>query len=423
MPKVELTDRFLRSAKPAAGSRQTEYFDAIVKGLSSMASTGGARTFYLHYTRRADNRRARIKLGTYPEMTLAKARETARSVRGKIGEGNDPAADKRAQAASLTVRDLVENYVARHASTKRSGDAIARRLRRNVSDLIGDVKLSELHRRDLTRCIDAVKDRGSPIAANRVFSGIRTMIRWAHARGDLDQNLTESMRRPTETEVQRDRVLSTNEIVIVWAELPKADMWEATRRILLLCLITGQRVGEVAGIRRDELNLEACLWTIPSTRTKNGQEHRVPLSNMAAGIIIDQIAAVDALDRRKEREPSAWIFPGPGGWAPITGPAIAKAVKRQEKGGTILGVASWTPHDLRRTVATHMEEFGISPFVVGHVLNHVSAVRSTITSQVYARYDYAREKREALNQWAVRLEALVGGERDKVVPLHHAVAS
>jgi integrase len=134
-------------------------------------------------------------------------------------------------------------------------------------------------------------------------------------------------------------------------------------------------------------------------------------------IIQEQMAEADALAARKGREPSQWIFPGPGARAAITGPAVAKAVKRQEVvaddgTATILGIAPFTPHDLRRTAATHMEELGISPFVVGHVLNHVSMTKSTITSRVYARYDYAKEKREALDLWAERLTGILTGGAD-----------
>src|SRR5690606_13625982 len=98
------------------------------------------------------------------------------------------------------------------------------------------------------------------------------------------------------------------------------------------------------------------------------------LSGLALSLIREQIADADALAARKEREASPWLFPGPGARGAITGPAVAKAVKRQEVVGddgsvTTLGVPPFTPHDLRRTMATHMEEVGISPFVVGHVLN------------------------------------------------------
>jgi hypothetical protein len=115
----------------------------------------------------------------------------------------------RAEQVSFHVRDLVENYVIRHAATQRSGRAIARRLRKNVSGVIGDLTLAKLHRRDLTRCIDAVKDRGATVEANRVFEDLRAMVRWARGRGDLDENLMEGMRRPTEP-VVRDRVLTAD---------------------------------------------------------------------------------------------------------------------------------------------------------------------------------------------------------------------
>jgi len=160
MPVVTLTDRFIRTAKPQAGSRQTDYFDEVTKGLSLCASGGGATVFFLHYTRPRDGKRARMKLGAYPDISLADAREKARAGRAAVSEGKDPLAERRADEASLRVTDLVENYIARHAAAQRSGDEIARRLRKNVANVIGHVKLAQLHRRDLTRCIEAVKDRG-----------------------------------------------------------------------------------------------------------------------------------------------------------------------------------------------------------------------------------------------------------------------
>ncbi|MBA3446753.1 MAG: tyrosine-type recombinase/integrase [Pseudaminobacter sp.] len=417
MPRAELTDRFCQSAKAIDG-KQTDYFDSIVKGLILRASPAGTKAFFLMYSKPGDGKRARMKLGRYPELKLVKAREKARDARGGIGEGEDPIADRKALAASQTVGDLVENYVARHASTKRSGDEIARRLRKNVKDIIGAVKLADLHRRDLTRCIDAVKDRGAHVEANRLFEDMRAMVRWARGRGDLDQNLVEGMRKPTVT-TERDRVLTADEIKTMWTALADADMRESTRRILRLCLVTGQRVGEVAGMTRAELDLTHGLWTIPAARSKNKREHSVPLSDMAVEIIRDQLVDADELAGRKERAVPPFVFPGPGGRATVTGASIPKAVKRLEKaakGGAtvIMGIAPWTPHDLRRSAATHLEEIGISPFVIGHVLNHVSMTKASITSRVYARYDYAREKREALELWANRLAGIIDGGADIV---------
>ncbi|RUX97154.1 MULTISPECIES: site-specific integrase [unclassified Mesorhizobium] len=412
MPTVELTDKFIQAAKCLSG-RKTDYFDTIVKGLVLRASSGGQKTWYAVYGPPA--KRQWLKLGTYPEIPLGTekgARQRAKDTRARVGDGGDPVADKKALAASQTVADLVENYVARRASTKRSADEIARRLRKNVKDVIGDVKLAELHRRDLTKCIDAVKDRGAHVEANRVFEDLRAMVRWARGRGDLDENLAEGMSKPTET-AERDRVLPADEIKTMWAALPEADMRESTRRIIRLCLITAQRVGEVAGMMVDELELDTAVWTIPPERSKNKREHVVPLSAMAVATIREQLADVKALAERKGREVPVFVFPGPGARAPVTGSSIPKAIKREEvtKRGltTIMGIAPWTPHDLRRSAATGMEELGISPFIVGHVLNHVSATRASITSKVYARYSYDKEKRHALDLWADRLTGLVAG--------------
>lgn len=397
MPKVELTDKFCQSAKVIEG-RKTDYFDITVRGLCLRASAGGAKSFFLVYSK-PDGSRAWLKLGDYapPEFGLAKARKKAKGTRVEIGDGVDPVAERKALAAGQTVADLVENYISRQASTKRSVDEIARRLRKNVKDEIGTIKLANLHRRDITACLDKVKDRGATVEANRVFEDVRAMVRWARGRGDLDQNLTEGMKRPTET-TERDRVLTPDEIRTLWNTLPDADMRESTRRILRLCLVTGQRVGEVSGMTREELDLEKAVWTIPAPRAKNGREHSVPLSGMATAIIRDQMADNAGLAKRKGRKTPPWLFPGPGARAAVTGAAIAKAVARYE-----WSLEHWTPHDLRRTAATSMESIGISPFVIGHVLNHVSMTKATITSRVYARYQYDAEKRAALDSYATWL--------------------
>lgn len=434
MPKLELTDKGIRAAKVPDGARKLDLFDTLVKGLALRISVSGSKIFYQVYS---DDSGKRVwhRLGDYPQpMTLAAAREAARGVRVEVQGGRDPAAEKRAQRASMSVSDLVENYLKRAVGERRSIDEIARRLRKNVSGrdedgkplagassgCIGDVKLAELHRRDLTRCIDAIVDRGAGVEANRVFEDIRAMVRWARGRGDIDQNLTEGMRRPTET-TERDRWLTEEEIATLWAALPEADMSEGSRRILRLCLLTGQRVGEIAGMTRSELDLDARVWALPPARTKNKQGHTVPLSEMAVEIIQAQMADVEALANRKGVDVPIEIFPAPGFRGPVAAMSLPKATKRlQKEDGTILGVAHWTPHDLRRTAATLMESAGVSPFVIGHVLNHLGTTKASITSRVYARHEYNREKADAIRILASRIEAITSGESGKVLPFASA---
>jgi hypothetical protein len=130
----DVTDRFVRGA---TAERQTDYFDALTKELSLRVSPGGGKAWFLRYTKPGERKRARLKIGTFPELSLAAARAAARDTRRAIAEGADPQAEKAAAKAAMTVRDLVETYVTRHASDLRSGDEVARRLRRNLSAEIG----------------------------------------------------------------------------------------------------------------------------------------------------------------------------------------------------------------------------------------------------------------------------------------------
>jgi integrase len=87
-------------------------------------------------------------------------------------------------------------------------------------------------------------------------------------------------------------------------------------------------------------------------------------------------------------------------------------VQRRER----LPVKGWNAHDLRRTCATHLAMLGVSPIAIGAVLNHRTATRGTVTLAHYVQYDYAQEKRRALDLWADRLAGIVGiGAR--VLPL------
>jgi integrase len=246
------------------------------------------------------------------------------------------------------------------------------------------------------------------------------------ALGDLDRNLADGMQRPAEN-VIRDRVLSELEVRSFWTGLAAAAMQEGTRRALRLCLLTGQRVGEVSGMMRNELDIDRALWTIPATRAKNGIGHAVPLSGAALEIILAQLEAVAANCQRAGLPPFPHVFPAPGGRAPIHNTAVSKAVLRRfaglPEGKAGLADSPFTPHDLRRTAATLMEESGIAPHVIGHVLNHVSVTRGTITSRVYARYDYSREKREALETLAARISAIVAGGSRKVLPFRPEMAA
>jgi integrase len=363
--KVQLTDRFCLHAKSKAV--QSDYFDETVKGLALRVTNQGTKAWTLHY----GTPRKRVTLGRYPALSLARARAAAIETREARAHG--------------TIAALTEVYL-RSIKGNRSVGEVERRLRKDVLPIIGHVALRDLHRRDVTRVLDA---KSAPIAARRVFEDIRGMIRWAVSRGDLDHNPIEGMKGPPLSK-PRTRVLTEDEIRVLWHSLPTAlARSPAGQRIIKLCLLTGQRLGEVVGITPSELDLNRSVWNIPGSRTKNGHPHSVPLSPMATQIIKEGFTV---------SRPSH----------------ISQAIQRAQ---AKFGLAQWTAHDLRRTALTKMAELGVPPIVLGHIANHRTTTKAGMTLGVYVHHAYEREKRQALELWANRLQGIISGSA-KVVAIH-----
>jgi len=396
VPKVELTDRFVSTSKAAAGAAAVDYFDSKTPGLNLRVTSQGLRTWYLVFTSPTDGKRARVTLGRYPQTGLAKARTMAIEARRQIDEGKDPRGTA-VTGDTMTVADLIESFLVKHARPNlRSAKEIERRLAKNVLPLIGSIRLADLHRREINRVLDPIVERGSATESVKVFKDFRAAVRWGVKRGDLDHDPMQGMDAPAK-EGKRERVLSEDEIRTVWNRLGIMTK-PCHRAIVKLCLLTGQRVGEVAGMASSELDMKAGVWTIPAARSKNKAAHSVPLSCAALAVI-------------KEHLLEEKLFPDAGNTD-----VIGKAVERALPG---FGIAHWTLHDLRRTAVTGMAELGVSPIVLAHVINHRSVTKAGVTLAVYSHYDYAKEKREALELWADRLAGIVESGA-AVIPMRRA---
>lgn len=414
MPKVNLTDRFVIGAK-SKDAPQTDYFDEHTPGLALRVSSAGHKAWTFTFTSPKDGKRARLTLGSYPSTSLAGARTKAEESRGYLEE--DPPRDPRdvlaaQDASAVTVSMLFDSWSEMKLAALRSAEHIKRRMRRNVIPKIGSNTLATLHKRDVSSVIAPLLRRGAAIEANRVFENMRAMFRWAVADGYLDHNPMEGMKKPAE-EVTRDRSLTEEEIGAVWNKLPQAVVKsEDVQRIAKLCLVTMQRVGEVAGMRRAELDLKKAIWTIPGARTKNGKTHEVPLSALAVEIIRQALKAAG--------DDAEFVFPS--GERAIHPRAVTRTICRAQKAmkgapNGKFGVAPWTPHDLRRTGLTQLAKLTVAPIVIGAVANHLSVTKASVTFANYVQYDYAKEKRAALELWADRLAAITAGRGAKVLPM------
>jgi integrase len=397
---MKFTDKKIQNLKPKA----QRYEEWEGNGFGVRVTPRGVKSFVYLY--RFEGKPRRLTLGTYPTMTLAEAHQAHGEAMKKLEQGIDPGAEAVAERAedrqAPTVAVLADEYLEKWAKPrKRSWREDERILKKDILPEWGRRKAREITRRDVIRLLDGIVDRGAGIMANRTLAAIRKMFNFAVSRDIVPVTPCLAVRSPA-PEQQRDRVLTTDEIRALWHGLESAKMMAAgTKLALKLQLVTGQRKAEIVSAAWDEIDLTDKWWTIPPEKAKNKLAHRVPLSPLALELL--QAAKNITGD-------SPWIFPSPQTDRHITPEAVDHALRRP--GLETLGF-SFVPHDLRRSAASHMTGMGISRLVVSKILNHVER---GITA-VYDRHSYDKEKRQALEAWGRKLQAIVEGTETNVIPM------
>ena len=399
MPRIKFTDRSVNAVKPPAVG-QIDYFDQRLPGFALRVTEHGHKSWTVLY--RHGGRLRRLTLGTYPQVSLADARSKAREALLASTQGHDPAGDKQAERGAATFGELAHEYVEHHAKpNKRSWHKDQRSLERDVLPRWHHTKANAVTRRDVRQLLDDIVARGAPIQANRILALVRKVFNFGIERDIVEVNPCHRLRRPAE-ENQRDRVLLADEIGTVWRAFDAEPLLTGTAFKTLL--LTAQRGGEVLSMRWDDLDIVTGWWTIPAERAKNGHTHRVPLSLQAQRLLENL---------RTQGSGSPWAFPHPQRQEQPMTRLDPAALRVRRKTGV-----EFAPHDLRRTAASYMTGMGISRLTVAKILNHVERG----VTAVYDRHSYDQEKRQALEAWSARLEAIISGAaaRSNVVPLFPA---
>lgn len=405
--KRTLTDTWLKSAT-SGGKVQMDFFDGITPGLAIRISKAGKKTWNFAFTPPGSATRTRLSLGTYPATDLVNARLRASEARAHVEAGRDPRLIR--PETKKTVAQLVDdriafvlrrdadNYVKTCMEQERMYDV-------DVIPVVGGVALADFRIAHLNLILNPIILRGSNIQANRVFECVRALFNYAVEMGEIEFSPIAKAKKRSKENV-RERNLGLEEIKTLWATaddvLGRSDH---VPLILKIALATSKRVGEIAGMRREEIHQGEKLWTIPKCRIKGKadkvQDEIVPLSDLALSLIGQAMRGTNG----------SLLFPRKDGEAGTTSSTVSHAVERAQER---FGMAQWTPHDLRRTVGTQMlnqkNGLGITRFSKYLALNHLSAIYANVSDKVYDQNDYLDEKREALDKWGAFLAKLVGEE-------------
>ena len=363
-----LTDLGLRTLPlPPKGVKR--YWDK--DGLCLQVSQGGSKTFYfVHGTQRSF-----LKLGPYPTISLAQARERVRSIVAKqvLGIEDD--------TSPVTVQDSIVRFTTTHCDVKNKP--------RTASDTkyfltflapLGKRRMTGVGTQELLKVID---DASTSLSMRRhVFVAARTFFRWALRQRIIKASPLQDIPAPGLV-TSRDRVLSDKEMARIYSAAK--ELGYPYGIICLIAIQTGMRRGEVGSLKWSYITPETI--TLPSSLTKNKREHVLP------NLIDGNLALIP--------KTSEYLFPS------SVGTPYSIWSDGKEALDALCGVEGFVFHDFRRYLSTTMAKLRVPIDVTESILNHVSGSRSPL-QRVYDRYDRLPEMRAAFELYEKHLAAIAG---------------
>jgi integrase len=387
---MKLNETAVKKLEPADRTAMAKvYYDDLMPGFGCRITYTGRRSFVLNYRTHAGHER-RVTIGKWPFWSVEGAREEAKKLRREIDRGGDPLAKKEAKREATTFGDLVKEFEERHVtkSGKRLSDGHKdiQTLNREAVPQWKHLPAASITRSDIMKLCEA-KAKGAPAAANRLLALFSRLFNFGIDKELIEVNPARRLKRPGR-ETPKDRVLSESEIKALWTGLDGAR--SVASDVLRIVLLTAARPGEACGLPWPEVDLDTGIWSLPAARAKNGLAHRVPLSATALEII--------------KRQPKAglYVFRGQRKGSALHTSRPSRLLAEHK----YFGIENhFTPHDLRRTAASHMARIGIPRLVVKKILNH--SERGDTTA-IYERHGYDKEKKDALEKWERELLRILG---------------
>ncbi|NNT95771.1 tyrosine-type recombinase/integrase [Stutzerimonas nitrititolerans] len=420
-------------------------------------------TVQFRYEFKQDGLKRDQSLGSWPKKSLARIRADRDEVKATAAKGIDPTAARKAakieaqaavaatiaeaerQAAeNKTVGDLFAEWI-RDGVSRQDGNAeLIRSFKKDVLPLIGRKPLRNLTEKDLLSVLRSVKARGLNRTVVIRSKDIGQMLRWGEKRkpwrslmadGNPADLIDVSKLLDHDYEEQRDRLLSPDEIRELhdilqrletdYEALPAGQKYSGIRPVnprvqcaLWICLSTLCRIGELLKAEWRYLDLEKGNWFIPAEATKGHkgkrQDHHVFLSAFA----IEQFKRL-----KKETGNTPFCFPGKDGQGHVDTKTVSKLIGdrqcrfknrskplagRHHDDSLVLSKGAkgeWTPHDLRRTGATMMQEIGVTLEIIDRCQNHL--LGGSKVRRHYLHHDYAKEKTEAWRLLGEKLESIL----------------
>lgn len=366
-------------------------------GLGARVSKGGKVSWQYRY--KIDGESKRLDLGRYPDLSLKQARITAQECREWLAQGFDPKIQRKIQRDStikpVTVKEALEYWLVEYAATNRANFEKHRsQFTRHIYPYIGNYPLADTETRHWLECFDRIKtgipskQRPAPVAAGYIFGNAKQALRFCRVRRYATSRELDDL---TITDVgskqgKRDRVLSDAELAHIWTTIETNTFNVYMSQLLKVLIVFGARTQEVRLSTWAEWDFKTNVWTVPKSHSKTETQIVRPIPNAIKPWL---------LNLKNSSKQSDYILGQLKESANVSsaGGKLWERLEHNEK---------WTLHDIRRSLATKMNDLGVMPHIVEHLLGHtLGGVMS-----IYNHSQYLPEKEKALDLWLDRLELL-----------------
>lgn len=302
----KLTDTEIKSTKPAEKEVNLFDGDGLLLRIAPLAK-GGKKNWYFRYAVPVTKKRTKVSLGTYPHLTLAKARALRDEYLSLLTNGIDPQVHNNQKANALkdatehtfqaVAKKWLDEKVKTSGISQDHANDIWRSLERNIFSTLGDTPIKEIRPKMLKQHLEPIEKRGVLETLRRIISRLNEIFRYAATEELIEFNLGQRFSKPKK---QNMPALPPSELPRFLVALNNASIRLETRLLIEWQLLTWVRPGEAVRTRWSDIDIETGMWNIPAEFMKMKKPHKVPLSKEALRVL-DLMKVISG-----HRE---WVFP------------------------------------------------------------------------------------------------------------------
>jgi len=356
-------------------------------------------------------------LGSYPDVTIIRARKLASAARDLISEGKDPInereAEKRtrvAQSQIHTFQDatkIVHKILKEGWGSERHAENWLSSMEMYVFPALGHRKITDLKAKDFAEALRPIWIKKAD-TASRIKQRCNSVMDWCVAEEITEWNPVSVVSKLLPKQPgARERV--QHQPSLPWRDIPhfvETILHKGkpclSKMMLEFLILTAARSGEVRAMDWGEIDFDTATWVVPAHRMKAKTNHRVPLSDRALEILTYQSQITGG---------KGIVFPSVRGKVPSD--AMLSKFLRENGVKSSDPKRTAVPHGFRSSFRDWASENGYSRDVAERSLSHVIQNQS---EAAYHRTDLLEQRRDMMAAWAAHVCG-ISGKEGNVIPL------